>query len=180
MNHQVVSGNGESRSSAFSSSVIEGLVDALVSEKRLIEELNTIMLRQREAVAADDLQSVDDSVYSVQRVLFTLGEARKRRRAINERLGFEADIPLRELLESLGARATDTLRTAREGLQTAARALSREVSVNRQVLREALAEGDEYVRALTGAVTGNVAGYPPGAGTAPDRRTTSFLVNRQA
>jgi hypothetical protein len=69
--------------------LLDGLIDSLQTERRLVEELTVIMLKQRAAVASENLQSVDDSVYAVQRVLLTLGEARKRRHTINTRLGLQ-------------------------------------------------------------------------------------------
>jgi hypothetical protein len=59
-------------------SPIDALTDALISERRLLEELITVMRRQRSAVGDDDLQSVDDSVFASHRVLVTLNEARQR------------------------------------------------------------------------------------------------------
>lgn len=41
---------------------VEVLADSMASETRLIDELIAIMRRQRQAVAMDDLQAVDDSV----------------------------------------------------------------------------------------------------------------------
>ena len=127
------------------------MVDALASERKLIDELIGLMRRQRAAVGADDLQGVEESVYAVQRVLHTLGEARKRRRALNVRFGKSEDLGLHDLEEALGGLFDPRMRDARAGLQDAARMLSGEVAVNRKVLREALAVGDEYVRALLGA-----------------------------
>jgi hypothetical protein len=159
---------------------VTGLVDALVSEHRLIEELIAIMRRQREAVAKDDLQSVDDSVYAIQRVLFTLGEARKRRRTLNRRLGTAEDLALRDLESVLGTVVTPELLRAREALQHSARTLSQEVAVNRKVLREALAAGDDYVRLLFGGPA-HPTSYPESTGK-PERAGSAggYLINRRA
>jgi hypothetical protein len=70
-----------------SRAAIDALIDNMNSETRLLEELTALMRRQRAAVAADDLQAVDDSVYGTQRVLLTLGEARRRRRSLNRLIG---------------------------------------------------------------------------------------------
>ncbi|MBK6486418.1 MAG: flagellar export chaperone FlgN [Gemmatimonadetes bacterium] len=157
--------------------LVHGLADALQSERRLIDDLIAIMRQQREAVSADNLQGVDDTVFAVQRVLLTLAEARKRRRSINVRLGQPEDMALRDLLEAMGPYATDDLRTSREALQGSARTLAREVSTNRQVLREALTTGEEMVRTLAG-VGGQRVGYDhSGAGDAP---RAAYLVNRRA
>lgn len=158
--------------------LVNGLTDALQSERRLIDELIQIMRQQREAVAADNLQGVDDSVFAVQRVLLTLGEARKRRRALNARLGQPEDIALKDLLEAMGPYANDQLHASREALQGSARSLAREVSVNRQVLREALSNGEELVRTLAG-VGSAPSGYGDARGGA-DASRTSFIVNRRA
>ena len=153
------------------------MIDALGSERRLIEELIGLMRRQRAAVGADDLQGVEESVYSMQRVLHTLGEARKRRRALNVRFGQAEDLNLRDLEIALGAGFTPRVRDAREELQNAAQTLSGEVAVNRRVLREALAASDEYVRALFGG------GMPQPLYTesaAGDGHTGARLLDRQA
>ena len=153
------------------------MIDALGSELRLIEELIGLMRRQRAAVSADDLQGVEESVYAVQRVLHTLGEARKRRRALNVRFGRGADLGLRELEDALGDSFTPKVRDAREALQSAAQTLSGEVAVNRRVLREALAAGDEYVRVLLNG------GMPQSLYTesaTAERPAGARLIDRQA
>jgi hypothetical protein len=61
-------------------SPVDSLTDALTTERRLLDELIVVMRRQRTAVGQDDLQAVDDSVFSTHRVLVTLSEARRRRR----------------------------------------------------------------------------------------------------
>ena len=131
-------------------SPIDSLTDALTTERRLLDELISVMRRQRTAVGDDDLQSVDDSVFSTHRVLVTLSEARRRRRQLNTLIGQREDLGIHALDEVLGARMTPALRDARDGLHDAARALSREVAINRRILREALAVGDAYARALAG------------------------------
>lgn len=158
--------------------LMNGLADAMQSERRLIGELIGIMKQQREAVAADDLQCVDDSVFAVQRVLHTLGEARKRRRSLNVRLGQPEDVPLRDLLEAIGPHANDELHASRESLQEAARTLAREVSTNRQILREALATGESVVRTLAGVAAPRI-GYGDSKGNAAPSRA-AFFVNRRA
>lgn len=132
-------------------SPIDSLTDALLSERRLIEELIAVMRRQRDAVGDDDLQKVDDSVFATHRVLVTLNEARRRRRTLNTLIGQREDIGIHSLDDALGGRMTPALRTARDELHDAARTLSREVALNRRILREALACGDAYARTLAGA-----------------------------
>lgn len=130
---------------------VAAIRDVLASERRLLEELVAIMRRQRFAVAADDLQTVEESVYATHRVLHTLSEARRRRRTLNRLLGGSDDLPLRELEGALGARMTEDLRHARDEVERVARVLSREVQTNRRALRAALAAGQDGVEAVYGA-----------------------------
>lgn len=132
-------------------SPIDSLADALASERKLIEELIAVMRRQRDAVGDDDLQKVDDSVFATHRVLVTLNEARRRRRTLNALIGQREDMGIHSLDDALGPRMTPALRMARDELHSAAKMLSREVALNRRILREALACGDEYARTLAGA-----------------------------
>ena len=161
-------------------SPIDSLTDALVTERRLIEELITVMRRQRSAVGDDDLQSVDDSVFATHRVLVTLSEARRRRRTLNQLIGQREDLGIHALEEALGPRMTPALRTARDELHNSARALSREVAINRRVLREALAAGDAYARTLAGVNETDVKGPTYGAGKAtPARSQPATLLDRR-
>ena len=160
---------------------VDVLADSMASETRLIDELIAIMKRQRQAVAMDDLQAVDDSVFATHRVLVTLNEARRRRHALNRMLGEREDISIDALDDMLGGRMTDRLRELRTALQQSARALSQEVSVNRQVLRQALAGGDAYVRVLTGAPGPVTYGAPTTpAAAAQDPSKGGYLLNRRA
>jgi hypothetical protein len=130
---------------------LDALCNALTAEKVLIDELIEVVLRQRAAVAVDDLQAVDDTVFATHRLLLTLGEARKQRRSINQLLGCSEDTGVKQLADALGPWMTPQLRTERDALQDAARRLSREIEINRRVLREALANSESFVRAMHGA-----------------------------
>src|SRR5438067_13579359 len=83
---------------------VEALTDALINERRLIEEMIAVMQRQRAAVGKDDLQAVDDSVFATHRVLVTLNEARRQRRALNTLLGEREELGIHALDEALGSR----------------------------------------------------------------------------
>jgi hypothetical protein len=156
---------------------LDALTDALTSERKLIEELTTVILRQRDAVAVDDLQAVDDSVFATHRLLLTLGEARKRRRSINQLLGCPEELGVRQLGDALGTAMTPALRDQRDQLQDAARRLSKEIDINRRILREALANSESFVHAMRGVPAENstmhgTTGAPATGYTAPG--TTSF------
>lgn len=155
----------------------EMIGDAIASEVSLIEELVSLMLRQREAVAVNDMQALDDTVFTTHRVLGTLAESRRRRSALNAMLGEREELPLDSLDDVLGDRMTDSLRVLRTALHDAARTLSREVAINRHVLRHALASGDNYLRTLAGAPP--VPTYARGRDPVSDTRAIGIL-NRRA
>jgi hypothetical protein len=161
-----------------SATAVDALTNAVTSELRLLEDLIGIMRRQRKAVSGDDLQGVDDSVFATHRVLVTLAEARRRRRSLNQLVGGNEDLPLRNIEELLGDRMTEELRFAREGLHAAALTLSQEVETNRHLLREALASGTEYVRAIYGAPEPAVGYAPPAQRAEPE--PGGMLINRTA
>jgi hypothetical protein len=130
---------------------LDALSNALLSERTLIDELTEIVLRQRAAIAVDDLQAIDDSVFATHRLLLTLGEARKGRRSINAMVGCKEETGVKHLEDALGAWMTPRLRSSREELQVAAARLSQEIGINRRILREAIANSDSLVRAVVGA-----------------------------
>lgn len=130
---------------------LDALASALLSERTLIDDLTETVLRQRAAIAVDDLQAVDDSVFATHRLLLTLAEARKGRRAINAMAGCREETGVKHLEDALGPWMTPSLRSAREELQGAAARLSREIGINRRILREAIANSDAFVRAVVGA-----------------------------
>lgn len=144
-------GNFRTSTAPVSPAALDALTGALVSERKLIDELTEVVLRQRAAVAIDDLQSVDDSVFATHRLLLTLGEARKGRRSLNAMVGCNEETGVKHLEDALGQWMTPSLRTAREELQVAAGHLSREIGINRRILREAIANSDAFVRVIVGA-----------------------------
>jgi len=158
--------------------LVNGLIDTLHSERRLLDETNAIMVRQRAAIASDDLEALDDSVFALQRLLLTLGEARTRRRTLLARLGCDEETAPRHLCDALGSQCTETLRQAGAELEASAYALSREVAVNRDVLQQGLTVGDEFFRCLAAGAAPPAAGYPDvnERGQAQGAR----LLNRQA
>ena len=137
---------------------LDALLDSLKSERKLLEDLAATMRRQRAAVGSDDLQTVDDTVFATHRILATLGQARLRRRQLSRLLAGVDEFPMRELEEVVGPQITDAMRAARDELQTSALALSREVDVNRRILRDALTHGETHARALSGVSEDSPAG----------------------
>lgn len=160
--------------------LLDALHDALVSERRLLDDLIAQMRRQRAAVGGDDIQGVDDSTFATHRILATLGQARQRRRQLNVLLGGSEDLTLRDLEQSLGDQIDGRLREARQRLQMAADLLAREVGMNRKLLREALSAGDQYVRTLVGAPSSLPTYDSEGPATAASNAPRGILVNRTA
>lgn len=159
---------------------LDALTDVLITERKLVDELAAVMLRQRNAVATDDVQAVDDSVFATHRLLLTLGEARKRRRSINRILGCNEETGVKQLEEALGPWMTPPLRAAREELQGAAGILSREIETNRRILREAIANSESLVRTIVGAPKdAALAGYGTPVPTAYTRSDT-VAISRTA
>lgn len=167
-----------SRPAVPSTTLLDTLHDALVSERRLLDDLIAQMRRQRAAVASDDIQGVDDSTFATHRILATLGQARQRRRQLNVLLGGSEDCTLRELEELLGEQVDDRFRDARVRLQQAADVLTREVGMNRKLLREALTTTDQHVRTLVGAPAAPATYATEGMHTAVPAGTRGVLLNR--
>lgn len=142
---------------------LASLEDALASELRLLGDLATVLRRQRDAVAANDVEAVDDSTFATHRVLLTLGEARRRRRRVFELIKLSDTLPLSELVTELGDRATPALRQVCDELQAIAVVVTNEVATNRQLLRGAIASGDSLVRALASAAPADLVTHHPGA-----------------
>ena len=146
-------------------STVVALVDSLRSEARLLGDLTTIMRRQRDSVAHDDLEGVDDSVFSTHRVLVTLQEARRRRRTLNHVLGEGDDLSVLALEDFFNGHLPPSVVEAAEALRGSALALQQEVAVNRRVLREAISAGDRQVEMLVnGASPATTAGDSPATG----------------
>lgn len=150
------------------------LVQALADEERLIADLILVLRRQREAIARDDLDGLDESVFSTHRVLLTLGEARRHRSALNHRLGETDDLSMHSLEETFGGVPPLEVRAAMDALAAAGQVLQREIDLNQRVLRVAVDAGDQLVRALCGTPDAP-ASYTPGPahtgdGTLFDRR----------
>jgi len=167
-----------SRVGLQSSALLDALHDALISERRLLDDLIAQMRRQRAAVAADDIQGVDDSTFATHRILATLGQARQRRRQLNVLLGGTEECTLREVEELLGELVDDRFREARGRLQQSADMLTREVGMNRKMLREAITTTDTHVRTLVGSPASPSTYASEGLVPATTGAPRGVLVNR--
>ena len=160
--------------------LLDALHDALISERKLLDDLIAQMRRQRASVAADDIEGVDESTFATHRILATLGQARTRRRQLNILLGGSEDCTLRELEEMLGTQIDARLRDARLRLTQAADLLTREVGMNRKLLREALTNTDQHVRTLVGAPALPTTYATEGVASPASGAPRGVLVNRTA
>jgi hypothetical protein len=155
-----------------------GLAAAFDDEARLLRQLGDVLRLQRTGVARDDLGQVERSVYDAQRVLVTLGEARRRRMSLLGILVGARDAPLDELDQVLGPAMSDRLRGARDELRRVARGLSAELVVNRRVLESAVKTGDHLIRALGGQPARTVL-YGPDAVRTGSAAGGGSLINRR-
>jgi hypothetical protein len=165
---------------ANSAGAISALTHALQTEAKLLHDLCDVLDRQRVAVAENDIESVDDSVFATHRLLLSLGEARKRRRTINHLLGEGDDLSIPALEAYFGGHVPDEVRVAADLLADAARMLQRDVQINRRVLRAAIDTGDEQVRALCGAPTTRSLSYASTARPQPVASVNSSILDRRA
>lgn len=163
-----------------SEALLNALLDALNSERKLLDDLITQMRRQRAFVAVDDIDGVDQSTFATHRILATLGQARTRRRQLNVLLGGSEDCTLRELEEMLGDQVDERLHSARQLLTQTADMLTREVAMNRKLLREALTNTDQHVRTLVGAPAQPSTYATEGVATPASGAPRGVLVNRTA
>lgn len=162
---------------AVTPTAIEALTNAVTAEVRLLEDLTGVLRKQRESVATDDIEGVDDSVFATHRILVTLGEARRQRRSLGRLISGNDDIGLRALDDVLGEQMTDGLRDARDGLRAAALILSREVEMNRKILRSALSTGGEMMRELYAPAANTYSGE---SNQGESEKKGGILIDRQA
>jgi hypothetical protein len=149
------------------------MASALREEERLLRELIAMLRTQRAAIAADDLERLDDAVFGTHRVLLTLGEARRRRQTLNRMLGEADDLSIQGLIDTFGGEPPAAVQAAIDSLVEAGSILNREVDLNQRVLKIAIDAGDQLVRALCGVPASNgygVDGIPSVPTSILDRR----------
>lgn len=117
---------------------LDALSHALTAERQLIDELTQVILRQRAAVGVDDLPAVNDSVFATHRLLIALAEVRKRRRSLTRLFGYDGESATDSVRSSMTTQMPLQLRREHTALRQAARQLSKEIGVNRRLLRRLL------------------------------------------
>lgn len=128
------------------------LAVALGEERHLLEQLARVLRRQRVAVAENDIAGLDETSSGAQRILLTLGQARRRRTALVQLLrgGIATDPGLAALDTLPKAALTPEVASARDALRRAAAALADDLRAHRGVIQGAIDSGDRLIRALCG------------------------------
>jgi len=150
------------------------LVSALKSERSLLTDLHQTLLRQRAAVAEEDIDGVETGVRDVQRILLTLNEALTRRRSLIGLLTGSEATDLSALSSVLDAPDREIEEVAVQLLE-AARVVAAELETTRTLLRGAIATGDHYLKTMAGAEDAESLYRPE----THQQRQKALLVDRQ-
>jgi len=160
---------------------MERFARAMDEEADLLQGLLEVLQRQREGVAASDLERLHGSVLDAQRLLLTLEQARHRRRTLMEVLCGDPDASVQELEEQLGATAHPALLLARDRLVQDADAVARALRVNHRILNGAMAAGQALARGIGGGagLSSSAVYVQGGMAPAPTPADTGLVLNRQ-
>lgn len=155
---------------------LSALVELYQCEARLLDDMTEILRRQQRALDTDDLDTVDDTVFGMHRVLGTLSEARRRRNEVHTMIAGVEELDSEAIDKLLGGDPPHELSAARTALRTAAGELAGQVSQSRARLEGAVANGAALIRSVYG---------PPGAEQLPgwnqqDSEHGGILLNRTA
>ncbi len=154
------------------------LVRALRDEQTVLEELVATLERQRRAVATDDIDTVNDTVFAAHRLLGAYREARARRKSAVIVACGGGEGSVEDLPQALGDQLTEGERRAADELRSAARRLVSAVDQNRRLLQSAMSSGDQLFKLLTGAGAGAVPqSYAPANRAAPTAPTGPRLMD---
>lgn len=133
---------------AHTAGSIVALAESLRDEARMFDTLADILRSLRDAVASDDIDAMDQSVFATHRLHVNLGEAHKRRRQLNQLLGETGDLSVIVIADFFGGNVPREVGAAADRLAAAGRAVQREVALNRRVLRDAILSADRVARAV--------------------------------
>jgi hypothetical protein len=148
------------------SAALRGFTDltlALERECRLIGELYSAILRQREAVARSDVPGVESSIRLASRALLTLQETQRYRATLLQRLVGDPAQPLAELDTHFDAALPGTFLAARRRVRSSAAEVAEEVWRNQEVLLGALREREALLRELLTGSRPAAPAEPPAA-----------------
>jgi len=153
------------------------LLNALIDEGCTLQELGTILERQRRGVAENDQDLIEASVQALGRTLLTMEEARRRRESLLALLAGGEPLRLRELERVFGDPLPVALADARRSVQQLATTIARELAINHHIIDRALQAGDQFLQRLFSESLEPAASYCPEGETDP---TAGVLVNRTA
>ena len=158
------------------SSALSTLAELYRSEARLLQNLTSVLRRQQQAIEADDLDALDDTVFATHRVLGTISEARRRRSAVHMMLAGVEELDSEDIDKLLGGDLPAELVDARAVLRAAALELSRQVRESRARLEGAVSNGDALIR----SVYGNSGQPAPAGWHKAESAHGGILLNRTA
>jgi hypothetical protein len=140
---------------------LDELTSALAHELRVIDDLRQALMRQRVAVASDDLDAIESSVHAIGRTPLTLEEAGRRRGSLVALIAGNSATVLTDLEAHLGFSVPDDFVAMREEVRRAAEATSRELAMNQTILRRALEAGDAFLQQLFSSTADPMPAYTP-------------------
>jgi FlgN protein len=157
---------------------LEELVRGLLFEARLLGDLRNVLIRQRDAVAADDTVSLEAAIHEIGRLLITLSEARRRRVSLVVLLAGDEEAKLEQVIRSAAPSDSVRLRAAQDHLKAVAEITNRDLMITQTVLRRVIETGERFLQQLFGAPESADSGY-----AAPGRESheaDSLFLNRRA
>lgn len=152
------------------------LANAMATETRLVRQLTQSVLDQRNAIASNEIEKVESSVFALQRVLQTLAQAKVNRRDLLEVLGW-ANVGLDELPNIAGEMFTAELSVVRDDLLEAVENLRNELLLNGEILTTVLSGGQAFLRGLVDVGSVSAGGYP-GQGGGPHSQSQALMMNK--
>lgn len=154
---------------------ITQLVQALTAEVGILAELRETLVKQREAVAQSDQELVENSIHAMGRIILTLEETRRQRRAL---LGLVCNGESASLndIEIYLSQVPESFIEARLAVREQSIATANDLAINQHVLDRVLHAGDTFLQRLFSSALENAPSY---ASSGDDERTTeAMLVNR--
>ncbi len=128
--------------------LLETLARAVAREAAAVSDLREALVRQRDGVARDAIDSVHASCDDIARLLVTLDASRTHRVRLLSTLVPDGPATLEGLAESRGGLLPPALAEAGLALRRAAEGAAREASVNRVVLQRTVEAGESFLQAL--------------------------------
>jgi hypothetical protein len=138
---------------------------ALERECRLIGELYSAILRQREAIARGDVPGVESSIRLASRTLLTLQETQRHRATLLRRLVGDPAQPLADIDTQFDAALPEAFLAVRRRVHSSAAEVAEEIWRNQEVLLGAMRERDALLRELLTGSRPTASPEPPPAAT---------------